>query len=167
MQTTKHNSHPVISQTKNNTTLWIGHLKTDTNDHFAGQTFKCPTDGLVNNIQVYSSSVHQAGDLGLTLHEFDSSTNTWGTAIGDATMHLQKGDDARWISFGLPPVSLKKDATYGFRLRSENAMIGLGEAATNSDQPFTFGHEWKADTKNEAGNYYSYFSLTFKVELCA
>lgn len=167
MQITKHNSHPVISQTKNNTTLWIGHLKTDPNDHFAGQTFKCPSEGLVNNIQVYSSSVHQEGDLGLTLHEFDSSTNTWGTAIGEATMHLQKGDDARWIRFGLQPVSLKKDATYGFRLRTENALIGLGEAATNSDQPFTFGHEWKADTKNEVGNYYSYFSLTFKVELCA
>lgn len=167
MQTTNHKSHPVISQTKNNTTLWIGHLKTDTNDHFAGQTFKCPAEGLINNIQVYSSSVHQEGDLGLTLHEFDTSTNTWGSAIGDATMFLQKGDDARWIRFGLQPVSLKKDVTYGFRLRSENALIGLGEAATNSDQPFTFGYEWKADTKNELGNYYSYFSLTFKVELCA
>lgn len=167
MQTTNHNSHPVLSQTKNNTTLWIGHLKTDPNDHFAGQTFKCPAEGLVNNIQVYSSSVHQAGDLGLTLHEFDTNTNTWGSAIGDATMFLQKGDDARWIRFGLQPVSLKKDVTYGFRLRTDNAMIGLGEAASNSDQPFTFGYEWKGDTKNEIGNYYSYFSLTFKVELCA
>ena len=167
MQTTKHNSHPVISQTKNNTTLWVGHLKTDPNDHFAGQTFKCPSEGLVNNIQVYSSSVHQEGDLGLTLHEFDNATNTWGSAIGDASMHLQKGDDSRWIRFGLQPVSLKKDATYGFRLRTDNALIGLGEAATNSDQPFTFGCEWKADTKNEVGNYYSYFSLTFKVEMCA
>ncbi|MFZ1264809.1 MAG: hypothetical protein WAT34_14950, partial [Chitinophagaceae bacterium] len=66
MLTTKNGSHPILSQTRNNTTLWIGHLQTDPHDHFAGQTFKCPVDGLVNNIQVYSSAVHQAGDMALT-----------------------------------------------------------------------------------------------------
>ena len=94
-------SLPILSQTENNTTLWIGHLKTDPNDHFAGQTFTCPADGVVNNIQVYSSTVQQPGDLALTLHEFDKTTKTWGTAIADATRFLQKGDDARWIRYGL------------------------------------------------------------------
>ena len=167
MQTTKLGSHPILSQTQNNTTLWIGHLETDPNDHFGGQTFTCPSDGLVNNIQVYSSTVHQAGDMALTLHEFDTTNKTWGTAIGDATLFLQKGDDARWIRFGLPPVSLKKDMTYGFRLQTDNAMIGIGEAASHSRQPFTFGHEWSGDSANIKGHYFSYFSLAFKVEMCA
>ena len=167
MQTSKHSSHPILSQTRNNTTLWIGHLKTDPNDHFAGQTFRCPADGLVNNIQVYSSSVHQPGDMALTLHEFDTATKTWGPSIGDATLFLQKGDDARWIRFYLQPVSLKKDVTYGFRLHTNNAMVGIGEAASHSKQPFTFGHEWKATSADKKGHYYSYFSLAFKVELCA
>jgi len=168
MQTTKHNnSHPVLSQTKNNTTLWVGHLKTDPNDHFAGQTFDCPAEGLVENIQIYSSSVHEPGDLALTLHEFDSVTKTWGPAIGHATMHFDKGDDSRWISFHLAPVSLKKDAAYGFRLKTENAMIGIGEAASHSHQPFSFGQAWKGDSKNEKGHYYRYFSLAFKVEMVA
>jgi hypothetical protein len=167
MQTTKHSSHPILSQTLNNTTLWIGHLETDPNDHFAGQTFRCPAEGLVNNIQVYSSAVQQPGDVALTLHEFDTDGKIWGQPIGDATMFLQKGDDARWIRFFLQPVSLKKDMTYGFRLQTNNAMIGIGEAATHSQQPFAFGHEWNADSKNEKGHYFSYFSLAFKVELCA
>ena len=167
MQTTKHSGHPIISQTENNTTLWIGHLQSDANDHFAGQTFKCPAEGVVNNIQVYSSTVHQPGEMALTLHEFDTASKTWGPAIGDASLFLQLGDDARWIRFGLPPVALKKDASYGFRLHADNAMIGIGEAASHAKKPFAFGHEWKGDTKNAKGHYYSYFSLAFKVELCA
>ena len=167
MQTTKHSSHPILSQTQNNTTLWIGHLQTDLNDHFGGQTFKCPADGLVNNIQVYSSTVQQPGDVALTLHEFDAAAKTWGPAIGDTSMFLQRGDDARWIRFYLPPVSLKKDATYGFRLQTNNAMIGIGEAASHSKQPFTFGHEWNGNSKNAKGHYFSYYSLAFKVEMCA
>ena len=167
MQTSKHGSHPILSQTENNTTLWIGHLQTDPNDHFAGQTFKSPADGLVNNIQVYSSTVHQPGDIGLTLHEFDTNSKTWGPAIGDATLFLQKGDDSRWIRFGLQPVSLKKDVVYGFQLHTNNALVGIGEAASHSKQPFAFGQAWKADSHNEKGHYYRYFSLAFKVELCA
>jgi hypothetical protein len=167
MQTTQPSSQPVLSQTRNNTTLWIGHLQTDPHDHFAGQTFTCPADGLVNNIQVYSSTVHQPGDVALTLHEFDAGTKTWGPSIGDASMFLQKGDESRWVRFYLPPVALRKDGTYGFRLRTNNAMVGFGEAASHAQQPFTFGHEWNADSKNEEGHYFSYFSLAFKVELCA
>jgi hypothetical protein len=45
-------------------------------------------------------------------------------------------------------------------------MIGLGEAATGTKQPFT-GHEWNGDSTNQRGRFYSYFSLAFKVELCA
>jgi hypothetical protein len=167
MQTKQHSSHPVLSQTQNNTTLWIGRLDTDPNDHFAGQTFKCPADGLVNNIQVYSSTVHQPGDMALTLHEFDAGPRIWGPSIGEASMFLQKGDDARWVRFYLQPVSLNKDGMYGFRLQSDNALIGIGEAASHARLPFTFGHEWNADSKNEKGHYYSYFSLAFKIEMCA
>jgi len=167
MQTTNRSNQPILSQTENNTTLWIGHLKPDTNDHIAGQTFKCPSDGIVNNIQVYSSTVQEPGDLALTLHEFDVASQSWGSAIADANMYLQKGDDARWIRFGLAPVELKKDATYGFRLQTENAFIGIGEAASHAKQPFSFGNEWKSDNAGSKGHFYSYFSLAFKVELCA
>lgn len=166
MQTTKPGSHRIISQTQNNTTLWIGHLEKDHNDHFAGQTFKCPADGPINTIQVYTSSVHQPGDVALTLHEFDADSRTWGPAIGEATMQLEKGDDARWVSFHLQPVTLKKDSTYGFRLKANHGMIGIGEAVSHAKQPFVFGQAWKADSHNEKGHYYRYFSLAFKVE-CA
>lgn len=169
METTKHASHPrpVLTQAQNNTTLWIGHLHTDPTDHFAGQTFNCPSEGLLDNIQLYSSAVQYPGEVLLTIHEFDTKTKTWGPAIGSSTLALRKGDDGRWIRFGFSPVPLQKDTVYGFRLQTQDALIAIGEAASGTKQPFTFGHEWNADSKNEAGHYFSYFSLAFKVEMCA
>ena len=168
METTKKSSHPhpVISQAKNNTTHWIGHLQTDPTDHFAGQTFNCPAEGQLDNIQLYSSAVQHGGEVIMTLHEFDPRTKNWGPSIGSSTLEVRQGDNAKWIRFGLPPVYLHKDVTYGFRVQTNNAMVGLGEAATGTKQPFTFGHEWSGDSTNQRGYYYSYFSLAFKVELC-
>ena len=169
MQTKTKSSHPssVISQTQSNTTLWIGHLQTDPTDHFAGQTFTCPTEGNLDNIQLYSAAVPCGGEVLLTLHEFDPNKRTWGPAIGSSAVEVEKGEASRWIRFSLPPVHLLKDVTYGFRVQTNNAMVGLGEAATGNRHPFTFGHEWSGDSKDLKGHYYSYFSLAFKVELVA
>jgi hypothetical protein len=169
METTKHASHPrpILTQTQNNTTLWIGHLQTDPMDHFAGQTFKCPSDGLLDNIQVYSSAVQQPGEMSLTLHEFNNNTKTWGRSIGNSTVGLQRGDDAKWIRFELQPVPLHKDVMYGFRLQTSNALIAIGEAATGNKDPFTFGNEWSGDSNDLEGRFFTYFSLAFKVELRA
>jgi hypothetical protein len=168
METLKKSSHPqpVLSQAQNNTTLWIGHLQTDPTDHFAGQTFNCPAEGQLGNIQLYSAAVQLGGEVVLTLHEFDPRTKNWGPSIGSSTLEVQKGDHAQWLRFELPPVLLHKDATYGFRVQTNKAMVGLGEAATGNKAPFTFGHAWSGDSKNERGHFYSYFSLAFKVELC-
>lgn len=169
MQTISNSSHPqpVLSQAENNTTLWIGHLETDPTDHYAGQTFKCPTDGFLNNIQVYSATVHLPGELAMTVHEFDPGARTWGPAISSSSLTLDRNDESRWLRFELQPISLRKDATYAFRLHTTNAMIGLGEAARGNNRPFTFGHEWNGDSTNQTGHYFSYFSLAFKVEMCA
>jgi hypothetical protein len=169
METTKKSSHsrPVITQAENNTTLWIGHMKSDPNDHFGGQIFTCPSAGLLDNIQVYSASVHHPGELVLTLHEFDGAAKTWGPALGSSTLDVHKKDHAKWIRFDLPALELRQGSTYGFRLATQhNAMIGLGEAAAGNEHPFV-GQEWKADSIDQQGHFFSYFSLTYKVELCA
>ena len=163
----RRHSHPVLTQVQNNTTLWIGHLYDDPTDHFAGQTFNCPVAGLLDNIQVFPTAVQSPGDVELTLHEFDAETKTWGAVIGHSSLFVEKDDNAKWIRFTLPAIQIQKGRTYGFRLHTNNAMIGLGEAATGNKEPFTFGHEWNADSTNQRGHYYSYFSLAFKVELCA
>lgn len=158
---------PLITQVQNNTTLWIGHMQNDPKDHFAGQTFVCPSSGLIDNIQVYSTAVQNPGDVELTLHEFDPVNKNWGPSIAQSARLVEKEDTAQWIRFDLPSVQLKGGSSYGFRLKTRNAMIGLGEAATGNKEPFTFGHEWKADSLDQQGHYYSYFSLAFKIELCA
>lgn len=168
MKTQQPSSHPrpVITQTENNTTLWIGHLKSDPTDHFGGQIFTCPSDGFLNNIQVYSSAVNTPGDVSLTLHEFDPSTKTWGQTIGYSTLSLERNDSGRWMRFKLEPISLKKDATYGFRMQTVDAMIGFGEAV-HARKPFPFGWAWKGSSTDLKGQFYNFFSLAFKVELCA
>jgi hypothetical protein len=169
MQTKKTGSHPhpVLTQANANSTHWVGHLKTDPNDHFAGQTFTCPAEGQLDNIQLYSSAVHNGGEVVLTLHEFDTGSRHWGPALGSSTVEVRKQDHAKWLRFELPHVPLHKGGNYGFRIQASNAMVGLGEAATGNHSPFTFGHEWSADSRNQQGQFYSYFSLAFKVELCA
>lgn len=159
MKTPSH-SRPVLSQTENNATLWIGHLAHDTNDRLAGQTFACPADGLLNNIQVYSSAVTQPGDVLLTLHEFDPAGKTWGPAVSQSVLNIEKNDVSRWLRFELEPVNLIRDCHYGFRLQSEKGIIGIGEAI-HARKPFPFGHAWSGERS------FSYFSLAFKVELCA
>lgn len=169
METFKEGSHlrPVITQAENNTTLWIGHLLNDPTDHFGGQTFTCPSDGLLDNIQLFAATVQYPGDIELTLHEFDPNSRNWGPSLGQSILPIGKTDHHKWIRFSLPTLTLKKEKTYGFRVHTDNAMVGLGEAVCDNQHPFTFGHEWSADSTNRQGHFYSYFSLAFKVELRA
>jgi hypothetical protein len=158
--------YPIITQVENNTTLWIGHLQSDPTDHFAGQTFTCPASGDLNNIQVYSVVVHNPGQIMLSLHEFDQETKSWGPVLANATTAIEKNDGDTWIRFEMPPMPLHKDSTYGFRLYTDHAMIALGEGTATGQQPFN-GQEWHADSNNQTGQFYNYFSLAFKVEMCA
>jgi hypothetical protein len=157
--------YPVITQEQNNTTLWIGHLATDPMDHFAGQTFICPATGELNNIQIFSAAVQMPGEIILTLHSFDAQNKDWGPQLVSARVDIEKHDKEKWIRFDLPPMPLHKNETYAFRLYT-NAMIALGEAATGMKSPFE-GEEWHGDSINQRGNYYHYFSLAYKVEMCA
>ena len=158
--------YPVITQTENNTTLWIGHLQSDHTDRFAGQTFTCPATGDLNNIQVYSVVVHSPGRIMLSLHAFDEETKSWGPVLASAITAIEKTDEDTWIRFEMPPMPLHKYATYGFRLFADHGMIALGETVTTGQKPFN-GQEWHADSNNQTGEFYNYFSLAFKVEMCA
>src|SRR5689334_773887 len=101
MKTNQQGSKPVLTQTQNNTTLWVGHLQSDPNGRLAGQTFECPVEGVLNNIQIMASAVSQEGEVTLTLHEFDPESKAWGPAIADSQLDVEKKDQAHWISFEL------------------------------------------------------------------
>jgi hypothetical protein len=169
METLKHAgpTRPLLTQAKNNTTLWIGHLKADPTDHFAGQTFQCNTDGLLNNIQIFADAVQTPGEVILSLHLFNPTSKKWGELLCSSKINVQRNDDARWMRFDLPAIQVNSGNSYGFRLETSDAMVAIGEAASQAKHPFVFGQEWKADSKDKAGHFYSYFSLAFKIELCA
>jgi hypothetical protein len=57
--------------------------------------------------------------------------------------------------------------TYGFRLKSPDTLVAIGEAAWSSKDPFSYGEEWNINNIENKDHYYRYFTLAFKVELRA
>ncbi|TAL48235.1 MAG: hypothetical protein EPN92_03970 [Chitinophagaceae bacterium] len=169
MKTTKFasHSHPALAQLHKNACLWIGHMNVGSADHFAGQTFQCPGDGALDSIQVYSIAVSRPGKVILTLHTFDKKTKSWGPVLSSSEIEVNKNDVESWMEFQLPAVELHKDNTYGFRLKSPDTLVALGEAAWPSKSPFAYGEEWNINNIDNKDHYYRYFSLAFKVELRA
>jgi len=157
-----------IQQVTNNATSWIGHRHGETKSRLSGQTFVCPTEGDLDCIEIFSSHVTNNGPVELTLHAFDTENKTWGPALKSSIVEFTKGDTGKWISFPLTGLHLQKGMSYGFRLKSETGLVGVGEAAGNTKQvPFVGGQEWTASSEDQRGRYYSYLSLAFKVELRA
>ena len=158
--------HPALEQLHRNTSLWVGHLNSGP-DHLAGQTFQCPEDCSLSKIQVYSIAVSHPGRLILTLHEFDKQRKTWGQVLSSSELAVDANDAENWIQFPLQNVHLRKDNTYGFRLKSPDTFVAIGEAAWSSKNPFSYGEEWSINNIENKDHYYRYFTLAFKVELRA
>ncbi|HET9433445.1 MAG TPA: hypothetical protein VFO37_06790 [Chitinophagaceae bacterium] len=159
--------HPALEQLHRNTCLWIGHANFAPADRLAGQTFQCPEDGLLKNIQVYSIAVSHPGKLILTLHEFDKQRKNWGAILSSVEIEVEESDAGNWIQFPVQSVQLHKDTTYGFRLKSPDTLVAIGEAAWPNTSPFAYGVEWNINRIDNEDCYYRYFSLAFKVELRA
>lgn len=160
-------SKAVIEQVTNNTTSWIGH-RNDNKDFLCGQTFIAPHDGDLESIEVFPSIVTKPGKVVMTLHNFDPQQKIWGPAIGSTSLELSNSNSDKWVSFKMPGMLLNQGKSYGFRLESENAYVGLGEAVgSHLKPPFLNGQEWKFVDKDQQGNSFTYFSLAFKVGLRA
>lgn len=158
---------PVLTQTASNTTLWVGHSQTDPADHYGGQTFVCPDQGQLDNIQLLATAVPVAGELLLTLHAFDAELRSWGPVLAQVSRVVDADDRNNWLSFSMPSIALEKGYCYGFRIQARKGLVALAEAACDNKHPFSFGQEWSADSLNQQGHYYSFFSLAFKVEMRA
>ncbi len=170
METNLSGSHlkAIAQQVTNNTTSWIGHRHGETKSRISGQTFLCPTAGDLDSIEVFSAHVSNNGQVELTIHSFDAANKTWGPVLGTSKVEFNRIDTGKWISFPLNGLHLQKGMAYGFRLKSETGLIGVGEAAGSyAHLPFIGGQEWVATSDDQFGNYYSYLSLAFKVEMRA
>ncbi|MES2429574.1 MAG: hypothetical protein V4556_01480 [Bacteroidota bacterium] len=160
--------HSVVEQVTNNTTSWIGHRRGDNKDVIGGQTFVATSEGDLEAIEVFSSIVTDTGKVVMTVHNFDTQNKSWGPALGSASVEFNKADTGKWVAFNLPGLHLNKGQSYGFKLESGEAFIGVGEAAGSYQQPpFTSGQEWRFTNNNKNGDAFSYFSLAFKVDLKA
>ncbi len=170
METNYSKSHlkAVVQQITSNTTSWIGHRIGESKNRISGQTFICPTSGELDCIEIFSAHVTNNGPVELTLHLFDAENKTWGEVLETSTVEFNRNDTVKWIAFAINGLHLQNGLTYGFRLKSEGGLIGVGEAAGSYDRlPHIGGQEWAATSEDQFGNYYSYLSLAFKVELRA
>lgn len=159
-----------VEQLLHNTTSWLGHRKGDQKEIITGQTFIALAEGDLDAIEVFSSIVASPGEVVLTLHSFDTQTQSWGPALGTAQVDFNRSLNNTWVAFKIPGLHLSKGKAYGFRLESHNSYIGIGEAVGNvKHPPFTCGREWKfsnSQSKSDTHSY-AYFSLAFKVGLKA
>lgn len=169
METYESKSHvnPIIQQVKSNTTSWIGHRRGETANRISGQTFICPAEGNLDCIEILSDYVNENGPVDLTIHLFDNENKTWGSVLGSSTVEFKKNDTGKWIAFPLQGLHLHKGTSYGFRLKSDKGLFGVGEAASANQLPYHGGQEWVADSENQPGSFYSYLSLAFKVDMRA
>ncbi len=157
-----------VQQVTNNTTSWIGHQHGESRSRISGQTFTCPTDGELERIAVLSAHVTNDGPVHLTLHSFDEAQKSWGPVLKSTSVEFKKQDTGKWIAFPFAGLPLQKGASYGFRLKSDAGLVGVGEAAGSNERlPFIGGQEWSATAEDQSGDFYSYLSLAFKVELRA
>jgi hypothetical protein len=155
-------------QTRNNTTSWIGHLPGDNNQIVRGQTFISDAEGDLQSIEVYSNMVADPGKVVMTLHSFDPGQQSWGPVLATTSVNVNPSDAESWISFNMPGPHLNKGKTYGFRMETNETLIGVGEAAGSSNQPpLSSGQEWKFTGNDRHGDAYSYFSLAFRVGIRA
>jgi hypothetical protein len=158
----------VVQQVTNNTTSWIGHRHGENKSRETGQTFVCPAEGELDSIEILSSYVTNDGPVELSLHQFDPVRKIWGPALKNSTVQFKQHDTGKWISFPLNGIHLEKEKTYGFRLKSKSGLVGVGEAAGYANhEPLNGGQEWTAVEGDQKGDFYSYLSLAFKVELRA
>lgn len=159
---------PVVQQVTNNSTSWVGHRQGETKDRVTGQTFFCPTEGKLDCIEVLSNHVTSNGTIDMTIHEFEPDGKIWGPAMADSKVVFTTDTTGKWVAFPMSGIQLHKGKIYAFRLKSDDSLIGIGEAASSvSNQTDIKGQEWVAVTGNTKGNYFSYLSLAFKVEMRA
>lgn len=161
---------PALEQVSVKSTSWIGHYLNETKNRVVGQTFFSPEEGELETIQIYSDLVAESGPVEMSIHSFDPQTKTWGPAIGIACVNLKENDSGKWIAFPLKGFHyhLQKGKSYGFRLKNNTGLVGLGETPVSFDkkQPAN-GEEWNTSSGDNLGKYFSYLSLAFKVEMRA
>lgn len=161
-------AHAIVQQPTHNVTSWIGHRQGETNDQLSGQTFTCPAAGQLDCIEIFPVYVNQKIPVNLTLHTFDTERKIWGAPIATSTVEFSSANTGKWVSFPLKGLQLNKDKVYGFKLKTEAGLLGVGEAAGSADQlPYAGGQEWTANTNDQDGSYFSYLSLAFKVAVRA
>jgi hypothetical protein len=170
MNTTKntHTKNVSLEQVTTNCTRWIGHRKMDNQDVISGQTFEANAEGDLEKIEVFSSLVTQPGEVTMTMHTYDPENKTWGPALDSCKVDFNNSTSEKWVPFDMHGIHLQKGLSYGFKIESHKAYIGVGEAAgSHHTPPFKQGQEWEFTENNQQGRCYTYFSLAFKVGLRA
>lgn len=152
-----------------NSFSWVGHSTNGNNERnrIAGQTFTSPADGWLDAIDIFTAAIPTPGNLKLTLFSFDEPSHQWNSELATSSLPVEKKLEDGWVRFRMEPVALQKDASYGFRLYSSDALLAIGETARTVNQPGIHGLEWTADEPDAEGSFFAYFNLVFRLAIRA
>lgn len=168
METGTYKSYPVVQQTLNNSTGWIGKFPGDNMEIVRGQTFVAEEGGDIDAIEIWPNMISANGLIHMSLHTFDPVENKWGPEIDSSVVELDSSDAGKWVAFNMHGLHLHRGRTYGFLMGSDGSCFGIAEAVWGADQQLrNKGQEWKFVNKNSLGDTFSYFSLAFKIDLRA
>lgn len=153
----------VVSQLENNSSQWLGRIPSYPGEIMVGQTFCSSSAGKVGTIKVYSEMIQNNGKVTITVHQFDEVLHEWGAVLGTAVVDVKKQTHPDWLHFEFPEIKLEKNTFYGFRLKSEDALVAVSEVAWGNNNKCLQGEEWSSKTNEDEGQYYNFFSLVFQV----
>lgn len=153
-------------QTINNSTGWVGHFPGQKDDISVGQTFVAPTKGHLQAIEIFPNAVAHAGHVKVSLHTYNPELKQWGDAIDTANVKIDNANEGEWIAIPVHQPSLEAGKAYGFKIESNDTLVGIGEAASSAIESLHNGGEW-VFKPNETAKLYNYFSLAYKLKMSA
>ena len=160
-------SRTLVSQLENNSTQWLGSLPLSKISFKVGQTFVTPSSALVDSVQICADAIQSNGLIELSFHEFNEASHTWGAELGKSSLQVARKAGDSWLNFDLGSIRLEKNKTYGFMLTSNDALVAISEVAWGHKDSKPSGEEWSIRSNEKEEHFFNYFSLVYKIGICA
>ncbi len=157
----------LVSQLENNSSQWLGSLPLSQISFKVGQTFVTPASAMVDSVQICADAIQSNGVVELSFHEFNESAHSWGAELGKSSLQVARKAGDSWLKFDLGNISLEKHKTYGFILTSNDALIAISEVAWGQKDSKPTGEEWSIRSNEKEEHFFNYFSLVYRIGICA
>ena len=144
---------------------WVGRCNNGT-EYYAGQSFKIPVSGILNNIKLFDSHIHGLPEATLCIYAFDAIHHTWKEKKAECKISITPSMENQWIAFVFSPLIVSKNEYYGFKLECcGGGMMAIAECPWNNCNPYADGKEWIGSSLGVNGKFQEDFDFAFEGEI--